>query len=117
MFGRPHTLLGDSPEFREELDTEAQLVFEALWRRGAPQTFTPVEGGDAIDAALLSVRHRGRFLALDAPTLFRRAIVGKITDAGTRALGGLQGGLRGRRPSGCESGRERPPRRAALRAA
>ena len=82
MFGRPHTLLGDSPEFREELDTEAQLVFEALWRRGAPQTFTPVEGGDAIDAALLSVRHRGRFLALDAPTLFRRAIVGKITDAG-----------------------------------
>lgn len=73
--GRPHTLLIDAAEFREDLDDEAQVVFEALWRRGAPQTFVALTAAeDAVDAALLFARGRGRFLRPSSRQVFDRAL-------------------------------------------
>lgn len=84
--GRPHTLLLDSAEFREDLDDAAQIVFEALWRRGDPQTFGALaDGGDAIDAALLFARSRGRFLRASSRQVFERAL-DQIEGAGLAEL-------------------------------
>lgn len=84
--GRPHTLLLDSAEFRERLDDEAQIVFEALWRRGDPQTFTALDDReDAFGAALLFVRGRGRYLRDRSREVFERAFA-RIERAGLAEL-------------------------------
>lgn len=62
---RVHALLANSREY-QVLDPGAQLAFQMVWKPLAPEadrTYVAADGGpDAVDLALVDVRHRGQLL-------------------------------------------------------
>lgn len=113
---RVHPLLASSREY-QPLDPGAQLAFQMVWRPLAPEderTYVATAGGpDAIDLALVDVRHRGQLLGPGSREWLEANLRGPLQLAGLVELAEVGGRVARMRVGTTSAERERMARDAA----